>query len=215
MKNNSDAVLSGTIPISLEAWKCILPSYRMIFFRLWLLLNNISIDDDFINRTFKEVSGLIWKKRVIRFIKTMLIPAQTGIRLLSIPVEHSNVNAIQDIKISGNGWQELHIRAITTNLRGLPYFSEIEDNLLSIYSQKYFYLIDFIKKMEEFFVDVFRKLRAKAKNGVYRGNFSCAGPVDMLRFNVPSDCPLLKPIIKDCCYNFLVCVSIYGSEINF
>jgi hypothetical protein len=83
-----------------------------------------------------------------------------GWEWLTIPVEkkHIPINQIRiknDVKISGEDWQQAHFKEINDNYRKAPYYSKYGKDICRIYQRQYDNLIDINIKLIEFMMNSF------------------------------------------------------------
>lgn len=72
-----------------------------------------------------------------------VIQGANGRLPLIVPIEHSKVRVIKDIKISyASAWQKLHWKSLQSSYQSSPYFEYYEDGLRPVFERKETFLFD-------------------------------------------------------------------------
>jgi len=79
-----------------------------------------------------------------------LIATANGIQALTVPVEHSTLNSIKDLRISDHGnWRHLHWNAIQTAYGESPFFEYYQDDIRPFFEKRWAYLLDFNEEIRQ------------------------------------------------------------------
>ncbi|MDR1876165.1 MAG: WbqC family protein [Flavobacteriaceae bacterium] len=111
----------------------ILPNFYFApisYFSLWLQSEDIYLEqwENFPKQTYRN---------------RCVIQGANGRLPLIIPIEHSEVRIMKDIKISyASGWQKLHLKSIRSAYQSSPYFEYYEDSLAPIFEKRETFLFD-------------------------------------------------------------------------
>lgn len=85
--------------------------------------------------------GENFQKQTYRNRCNILSP--NGLQKLIVPIKHSGNRAMKDLKISyAHDWQKEHLRSLEAAYRRSPYFEYYEDDISSIFEQKFEQLTD-------------------------------------------------------------------------
>lgn len=84
------------------------------------------------------------------------INTANGIFTLNIPIQQTKgiKQQTKDVKIDyKDGWNKLHLKSLKTAYNSSPFFEFYIDDLLSIFTKKYTFLVDLNLKCHEFVMD--------------------------------------------------------------
>lgn len=78
------------------------------------------------------------------FRNRAIITTENGTQNLTIPVVHSGIQAMRDVRISEHGnWRHLHWNAIVSAYRKSPFFDYYADDFAHFYEERDGFLMDF------------------------------------------------------------------------
>ena len=78
------------------------------------------------------------------FRNRAIITTENGTQSLTIPVVHSGIQAMRDVRISEHGnWRHLHWNAIVSAYRKSPFFDYYADDFAHFYEERDGFLMDF------------------------------------------------------------------------
>lgn len=91
---------------------------------------------------------------------------------LIIPIAHSGVRVMKDIKISyAENWQNLHWKSLKTAYQTSPYFEYYEDKIEQFYQCKEQFLLDYNLYLLEIFQSILKTNQSFALSEVYQREY--------------------------------------------
>ncbi len=95
-----------------------------------------------------------------------------GVLSLIIPIRHTGVRVIKDIKISyAEDWQSLHIKSMKSAYQRSPYFEYYEDKFLKLFEKKPEFLVDWNFETLELCKDLLQWDFQYSKTSEYQEDF--------------------------------------------